>query len=36
MTKLATLTEMIDRTVSEILKGIGTSIPAYVLSFDGQ
>lgn len=34
MTKLATLTEMIDRTVSEILKGIGTSIPAHVLSFD--
>jgi len=34
MTKLATLTEMIDRTISEILKGVGTSIPAHILSFD--
>jgi len=34
MTKLATLTEMIDRTISEILKGVGTSIPAYILSFN--
>jgi hypothetical protein len=34
MTKLATLTEMIDRTISEILKGVGTSIPGHVLSFD--
>ena len=36
MTKLATLTEMIDRTVSEILKGVGTSIPAHILSFDAN
>lgn len=34
MTKLATLTEMIERTVSEILKGVGTSIPGHVDSFD--
>lgn len=34
MTKLATFTEMIERTVSEILKGAGISIPAHVLSFD--
>lgn len=34
MTKLATLTEMIDRTISEILKGVGTSIPAHILSFN--
>ena len=32
--KSATLTEMIDRTISEILKGVGTSIPAHILSFD--
>ena len=34
MTKIATLTEMIDRTISEILKSVGTSIPAHILSFD--
>ncbi len=32
----ATLTEMVSRTVSEILKGVGTSIPAHILSFDGN
>lgn len=34
MTKQATLTEMMERTVSEILKGVGTSIPGHVDSFD--
>lgn len=36
MTKAATFTEMIERTVSEILKGVGTSIPGHVLSYDDQ
>lgn len=34
MNKFSTLTEMIDRTISEILKSVGTSIPAHILSFD--
>jgi len=34
MTRKATLTEMVERTVSEILKGVGTSIPGHVLEFD--
>lgn len=36
MSKSATFTEMIERTVSEILKGVGTSIPGHVLSINGQ
>ncbi len=36
MTKLATLTEMTERTVSEILKNVGTSIPGHILSVNGQ
>jgi hypothetical protein len=34
MTKVATLTEMVESTVSEILKDVGTSIPGHVLGFD--
>jgi hypothetical protein len=34
MTKVATLTEMVESTVSEILKDVGTSIPGHVLEFD--
>jgi len=34
MNKFSTLTEMIDRTTSEILKSVGTSIPGHILSFD--
>ena len=34
MSNNATLTEMLDHVMSEILKGVGTSIPAHVLSFD--
>lgn len=36
MTQFSTLTEMVDRTVSEILKGVSTSIPGHILSVDGQ
>ncbi len=36
MSKSATFTEMIERTVSEILKGVGTSIPGHILSVSGQ
>lgn len=31
---ISTLTEMLDKVISETLKGIGTSIPAHVLEFD--
>ena len=34
MSKLSTLTEMMERIVSEILKGVGTSIVGHILSFD--
>lgn len=34
ISKFATLTEMMDKTVSEILKGVNTAIPAHVLEFD--
>lgn len=34
MSKLATLTEMMERIVSEILKGVGTSIVGHILSFN--
>ena len=36
MMPTATLTEMIERSVSELLKGIGTSVPGHVLSFDPE
>lgn len=36
MTRAATFTEMIERTVSEILKGVGTSIPGHILSVSDQ
>lgn len=32
--KLATFTEMIETTISEILKDVGTSIPGHVLEFE--
>ena len=34
MTKIATLTAMIESTVSEILKDVGTSIPGHALGFN--
>lgn len=34
MSNESTLTGMMDKVVSEILKGVGTSIPAHILSFD--
>ena len=33
MSKFSTLTEMLERTISEILKSVGTSIPGHILSF---
>lgn len=32
----STLTEMVDKTFSELLKSISTSIPAYILDFDSS
>ena len=32
--KFSTLTEMLERTISEILKSVGTSIPGHILSFN--
>ena len=34
MSKFSTLTEMLERTISEILKSVGTSIPGHILSFN--
>jgi len=34
--RTATLTEMVEKTVSELLKGVGTSIPGHVLSFNPE
>lgn len=36
MTQKATRTEMMQRVVYELLKGVGTSIPGYVQSFDAE
>jgi len=36
MSKFSTFTEMLNHTILEILKGVGTSIPAHVLSFDTE